>query len=120
LYGRGNYQEEFAREFNGPGIFATQFFGDKFNSDDVTSYKPDVTIDTRTDVEIGGSTFELIPIYGGETRDGMLIYLPEAQVMFMGDCIMPYLGAPFAEEGDLQVQGLLDAIDVVVQRNPQH
>jgi glyoxylase-like metal-dependent hydrolase (beta-lactamase superfamily II) len=118
LYGRGNYQEEFAREFNGPGIFATQFFGEKFNSDDVTSYKPDVTIDTRTDVEIGGSTFELIPIYGGETRDGMLIYLPEAQVMFMGDCIMPYLGAPFAEEGDLQ--GLLDAIDVVVQRNPQH
>jgi alkyl sulfatase BDS1-like metallo-beta-lactamase superfamily hydrolase len=31
---------------------------------------------------------------------------------------MPYLGAPFAEEGDLQ--GLLDAIDVIVSRNPQH
>ena len=28
---------------------------------------------------------------------------------------MPYLGAPFVEEGDLQ--GLLDAIDVVVQKN---
>ena len=36
----------------------------------------------------------------------------------MGDVIMPYLGAPFAEEGDLQ--GLLDAIDVIVSRNPQH
>ena len=118
FYGRGNYQEEFAREFNGPGIFAKQFFGEKFNSDDVTSYKPDVIIDTRTDVEIGGSTFELIPIYGGETRDGMLIYLPEERLIFMGDCIMPYLGAPFAEEGDLQ--GLLDAIDMVVHRNPQH
>src|SRR5262249_2764777 len=66
FYGRGNYQEEFAREFNAPGIFAQQFFGNKFKSDDVTSYKPDVTIDTRTDVEIGGSTFELIPISGGE------------------------------------------------------
>ena len=31
---------------------------------------------------------------------------------------MPYLGAPFVEEGDLQ--GLLDAIDIVVQKNPQH
>jgi hypothetical protein len=48
----------------------------------------------------------------------MLIYLPEEKVMFMGDVIMPYLGAPFAEEGDLQ--GLLDAIDVIVSRNPQH
>lgn len=118
FYGRGNYREEFEREFNGPGTFAKQFFGEKFNSDDVTSYKPDVTIDNRTNIEIGGSKFELIPIYGGETHDGMLIYLPDEKVMFMGDCIMPYLGAPFAEEGDLQ--GLLDAIDVVVNRNPQH
>jgi glyoxylase-like metal-dependent hydrolase (beta-lactamase superfamily II) len=118
FYGRGNYQEEFEREFNGPGIFAKQFFGEKFNSDDVTSYKPDVTIDTRTDIEIGGSKFELIPIHGGETHDAMLIYLPEEEVMFMGDCLMPYLGAPFAEEGDFQ--GLLDAIEVVVNRNPQH
>lgn len=31
---------------------------------------------------------------------------------------MPYLGAPFVQEGDLQ--GLLDAIDVVVQKNPRH
>jgi glyoxylase-like metal-dependent hydrolase (beta-lactamase superfamily II) len=118
FYGRENYHEEFEREFNGPGTFAKQFFGDKFNVDDVISYKPDVTIDTRKDVEIGGSKFELIPIHGGETRDAMLVYLPEEKVMFMGDCIMPYLGAPFAEEGDLQ--GLLDAIDVVVNRNPQH
>src|SRR5438552_12646784 len=48
----------------------------------------------------------------------MLIYLPDEKVMFMGDVIMPYLGAPFVEEGDLQ--GLFDAIDVVVDRNPQH
>jgi len=39
-------------------------------------------------------------------------------VMFVGDFIMPYLGAPFIEEGDFQ--GLLDAIDVVVEKHPQH
>ena len=37
--------------------------------------------------------------------------------MFMGDVIMPYLGAPFDEDGDLQ--GLLEALDVVVSKNPQ-
>jgi alkyl sulfatase BDS1-like metallo-beta-lactamase superfamily hydrolase len=31
---------------------------------------------------------------------------------------MPYLGAPFVEEGDFQ--GLLDAIDIVVQKNPRY
>jgi Alkyl sulfatase dimerisation len=48
----------------------------------------------------------------------MLVYLPDDKAMFMGDVIMPYLGAPFAEEGN--VQGLFDAIDVVTSRNPQH
>jgi glyoxylase-like metal-dependent hydrolase (beta-lactamase superfamily II) len=118
FYGRGNYQEEFEREFNGPHIFAKQFFGERFSSEDVLSYKPDIPIDNRTDLSIDGSKVELIPVHGGETHDAMLIYLPDEKVMFMGDVIMPYLGAPFDEDGDLQ--GLLDAIDVVVSRNPQH
>ena len=118
FYGRGNYQEEFAKEFNGPEVFAKQFFGEGFSSKDVLSYKPDIAIDSRTELSIGGSRFELIPVRGGETHDAMLIYLPDERVMFMGDIIMPYLGAPFVEEGDLP--GLLDAIDEVVTRNPQH
>ena len=118
FYGRGNYQEEFEKEFNGPDVFAKQFFGERFGFEDLWSYKPDITIDNRTDLNIGGSKVELIPARGGETHDAMLIYLPDEKVMFMGDVIMPYLGAPFAEEGDLQ--GLLDALDTVVSRNPQH
>src|SRR5258708_14531330 len=47
----------------------------------------------------------------------MFIHLPDLGVLFVGDFIMPYLGAPFVVEGDLQ--GLLDAIDVVVQKNPR-
>ena len=118
FYGRGNYQEEFEKEFSGPGSFAKSFFGERFRSDDVLTYKPDVAIDNRTDLTIGGSRFELIPAHGGETQDATLIYLPDESVMFVGDVIMPYLGAPFAEEGDLE--GLFDAIDVIVSRNPQH
>ena len=38
--------------------------------------------------------------------------------MFVGDFIMPYLGAPFVEEGNFQ--GLLDAIDIVAAEHPQY
>jgi len=118
FYARSNYAEEMARELNGPGIFQKHFFGERFNFDDVRTFKPDVTIDRRTELKIGGTRFELIPVQGGETHDAMFIHLPDQGVMFVGDFIMPYLGAPFVEEGD--VQGLLDAIDVVVQKNPRY
>jgi glyoxylase-like metal-dependent hydrolase (beta-lactamase superfamily II) len=118
FYARSNYQEEIAREVDGPGNFAKQFFGERFSLDDVRSFRPDVTIDRRMDLKIGGMRIELIPVHGGETHDAMFIHLPDQGVMFVGDFIMPYLGAPFVEEGDFQ--GLLDAIDVVVEKHPQH
>jgi glyoxylase-like metal-dependent hydrolase (beta-lactamase superfamily II) len=118
FYARSNYAEELAHEMDAPRVFANQFFGERFSFDDVSSFKPDVTIDGRTGLKIGGTRIELIPVQGGETQDGMFIHLPDLGVMFVGDFIMPYLGAPFVNEGDLQ--GLLDAIDVVAERNPRH
>src|SRR5690348_3391279 len=117
FYARSNYEEEIALGNTGD-IFRKQFFGTRFNFDDVRSFKPDVTIDRRTEVKIAGTRIELIPVQGGETHDAMFIHLPDLGVIFVGDFIMPYLGAPFLEEGDLQ--GLLDAIDIVVQKNPQY
>lgn len=118
FYARSNYQEEISRGVNQPGRFDRQFFGEKFSLDDVRSFKPDVTIDRRTDLKIGGTRIELIPVHGGETQDAMMIYVPDQKVMFVGDFIMPYLGAPFVEEGDFQ--GLLDAIDVVIEKHPRY
>jgi glyoxylase-like metal-dependent hydrolase (beta-lactamase superfamily II) len=118
FYARSNYQEEIAREADAPGNFGKQFFGERFSFDDVRSFKPDITIDRRTELKIGGTRIELIPVQGGETHDAMFIHLPDQGVMFVGDFIMPYLGAPFVEEGDFQ--GLLDAIDVVVEKHPQY
>src|SRR5216683_2022388 len=115
---RNNYGEEIAREVSAPGVFDKQFFGEAFSLDNVRSFKPDITIDRRTELKIGGTRIELIPVQGGETHDAMFIYLPDQGVLFVGDFIMPYLGAPFVEEGDLQ--GLLDAIDIVVQKNPRY
>ena len=118
FYGRSNYQEELAREVDAPGTFDKQFFGERFNLENVRSFRPDVTIAARTELKIGGTRIELIPIRGGETHDAMFIHLPDEGVMFVGDFIMPYLGAPFVEEGDFQ--GLLDAIDILVAAHPQY
>jgi glyoxylase-like metal-dependent hydrolase (beta-lactamase superfamily II) len=118
FYARSNYKEEVARELDAPGIFGKRFFGERFNVEDVRSFKPDITIEHRTELTIGGTRVELIPVQGGETHDAMFIHLPGHGVLFVGDFIMPYLGAPFVEEGDLE--GLLDAIDIVVQKHPQY
>ncbi len=118
FYARSNYGEEIARDLSAPGVFDKQFFGEAFSLDNIRSFKPDITVDRRTELRIGGTRIELIPIRGGETQDAMFIYLPDESVLFVGDFIMPYLGAPFVEEGDLQ--GLMDAIDIVVQKNPRY
>src|SRR4030095_15474430 len=76
FYARSNYQEEIAREVDAPGNFGKQFFGDHFNVDEVRSFKPDITIDRRTKLKIGGTRIELIPVQGGETHDDMFIHLP--------------------------------------------
>ena len=117
FYARSNYHEEIAGELDAPNSFAKHFFGERFSLDDVHTFKPDVTIDQTTEVTVGGTHIELIPIQGGETHDGMFVRLPELGVLFVGDFIMPYIGAPFAVEGDLL--GLFDAIDIVVQKHPR-
>jgi glyoxylase-like metal-dependent hydrolase (beta-lactamase superfamily II) len=118
FYARANYFAEISRELNAPQTFAEDFFGRRFSLKDVRSFKPDITINSRTEMKIGGTRIEFIPVQGGETDDALFIYLPDHRVMFVGDFIMPYLGAPFVEEGHLQ--GLLDAINVVVQKNPRY
>ena len=118
FYARNNYVEEIARETGAPAFFDKQFFGERYNVEEVRSFKPDITVDRRTELKVGGTRIELIPVDGGETHDAMFVHLPELGVLFVGDFIMPYLGAPFVEEGDLQ--GLLDAIDVVAEKSPRY
>ncbi len=118
FYARENYREELSVVLNAPGLFAQRFFGNRFSLEDVRSFKPDITIDRHTEIKIGGTRIEFIPVPGGETKDALFIHLPDHGVIFVGDFIMPYLGAPFVEEGSLD--GLLDAIDIVVQKNPRY
>jgi glyoxylase-like metal-dependent hydrolase (beta-lactamase superfamily II) len=117
FYARENYSEELARSIGAPDLFAKPFFGERFSLKDVESFRPDVTIERDTELTIGDTRFELIPIAGGETSDGMFIHLPDHRVLFAGDFIMPYLGAPFVVEGSLD--GLLGAIDIAERKSPR-
>jgi glyoxylase-like metal-dependent hydrolase (beta-lactamase superfamily II) len=118
FYAGENYQKEISLVLNAPGLFGQRFFGSRFSLEDVRSFRPDITIDRHTEMKIGGTRIEFIPVQGGETYDALLIHFPDHGVMFVGDFIMPYLGAPFVEEGNLD--GLLDAIDIVVQKSPRY
>ena len=70
-----------------------------------------------TELVIGGTRFALLPTRGGETGDALLVHLPDHGVLFVGDILMPYFGAPFAEEGS--VEGLLAAIEQVYALKPR-
>src|SRR6185437_9898063 len=118
FYGRSTYQEELSDDALGNPAMLQRFFGKKFRLDDVLTYKPDVLIDGPRDVVIGETRFRLMPTSGGETSDALLVHMLEEGVLFVGDILMPYFGAPFVPEGS--VDGLLEAIDQVDRLKPGH
>jgi len=78
---------------------------------------PDRLIGEATSMALGGAKFDLYPVGGGETSDGLLVHLPESGVVFVGDVFMPYLGAPFLPEGS--IEGLLEAIRRIRDLQPK-
>ena len=111
-------QARFADELrvvNGTGVPFRYFFGGEAQRRyDVV---PDHLVDTRETVTVGGTEFVLYPARGGETADALLIHLPGAGVLFVGDAFMPYLGAPFLPEGS--AEGLFETIALIRSLNPR-
>jgi glyoxylase-like metal-dependent hydrolase (beta-lactamase superfamily II) len=77
----------------------------------------DQLISQRTSLSVGGTDIVLYPVTGGETSDALMAYLPASGVLFTGDVMMPYLGAPFFAEGS--PEGLLDALRFIAELNPR-
>ncbi len=123
FYARSNYRKELKRvlSFNlrskGMPRYFKYFFGSKFRLAHLKNFKPDITISKPSKVSVGGTHFELTPIPGGETLDGLFIHLPKYSILFVGDFAMPYMGAPFVEEGN--IPGLFKAIDIAVNYKPK-
>jgi glyoxylase-like metal-dependent hydrolase (beta-lactamase superfamily II) len=117
FYARSNYADELANVTGAPEHHPW-FFGRRFKLDDVRDFRPDVTVDHPTDLTVGGTPIRLLPIEGGETPDGLFVYLPEESTLFAGDFVMPYFGAPFVNEGN--VDGLIKSVSQVAALAPQH
>lgn len=63
--------------------------------------EPDVVIRERQALDIGGVTFELVPLAGGETDDSMMVHVPSKKVLFAGD-VVSSLGTPYFNEGSAE------------------
>ncbi len=77
----------------------------------------DMLIAEPTPVSIGGTDVVLYPTTGGETSDALMVYLPTSGVLFAGDVMMPYLGAPFFAEGS--PDGLLETLRLIAELRPR-
>jgi len=95
--------------------------GAGFGSGDADAVPAEITVDQliagETKMSIGGTDFVLCPAAGGETSDALLVQLPASGVLFAGDVMMPYLGAPFFAEGS--PDGLLDALRLIAGIGPR-
>jgi glyoxylase-like metal-dependent hydrolase (beta-lactamase superfamily II) len=76
----------------------------------------DMLIDQPANLSVGGIDFVLYPAPSGETSDALMVYLPAAGILFTGDVLMPYVGAPFFAEGS--PDGLLEALKFIVELGP--
>ena len=77
----------------------------------------DQPVSEPTTVTIGGTELVLYPAAGGETSDALMAYLPESGVLFTGDVMMPYLGAPFFAEGS--PEGLIETLRFIAELRPR-
>jgi glyoxylase-like metal-dependent hydrolase (beta-lactamase superfamily II) len=78
---------------------------------------PDRLVHAPEKLTIGGLGFELYPITGGETSDGLVVHLPDRGVAIVGDMLMPQLGGPFFPEGS--AEGLFEAMTLVESLAPR-
>jgi glyoxylase-like metal-dependent hydrolase (beta-lactamase superfamily II) len=55
-------------------------------------FTPDILVDDRFAFEVGGRRFEAISTPGGETRDAMVVWLPDERVVITGNMFGPIFG----------------------------
>jgi glyoxylase-like metal-dependent hydrolase (beta-lactamase superfamily II) len=77
----------------------------------------DQLISAPTTLTVGGTELVLYPSAGGETSDALMVHLPANGVLFTGDVMMPYLGAPFFAEGS--PDGLIEVLEFITGLGPR-
>lgn len=110
---QANFDDEL-RNVNSTAISATAWFGRDANRH--YAFAPGRVIGQTETLTVGGVELILHPVHGGETSDGLLVELPASRVLFVGDALMPYVGAPFLAEGS--VDGLLETLQTIQRLEP--
>jgi glyoxylase-like metal-dependent hydrolase (beta-lactamase superfamily II) len=77
----------------------------------------DQPVSEPTTLTVGGTQIVPYPSSGGETSDALMAYLPASGVLFTGDVMMPYLGAPFFAEGS--PGGLIQTLRCITGLRPR-
>ncbi len=111
---QANFPGELRNQNSGPAPFRYLLPGGRSHRAQVAA---DHLVSEPETLTTGGTEFALIPIAGGETRDGLIIHLPDRDVVFTGDMNMPYLGAPFFAEGS--AEGLFEAMETIMALHPR-
>lgn len=118
FYSRHNYREEQDLAEKQPPPFKW-YMGVTFKPENVSSYMATNKVEQDIELVVGGTKIQLIlpPCGGGETVDGMLIYLPDRHVLYGGDFIVPWVGTPYTSmEGN--VDSFLNTMDLITSIDP--
>jgi glyoxylase-like metal-dependent hydrolase (beta-lactamase superfamily II) len=111
---QASFPDELQRQNSGPAPFRYLLPGGRSHRARVA---PDHLVSEPEKLTVGGVELVLIPVAGGETHDGLVIHVPDREVVFTGDMSMPYLGAPFFAEGS--AEGLFEAMETVMALHPR-
>ncbi len=77
---------------------------------------PDLIFDDRLDVDLGGLSARVIHVAGDHSPDSSIVYIPEEQVVFLGDCL--YTGP--SEKGHIYtLDRLFPLLDTLVSLDAQ-
>ena len=103
------------RIVNETGVPFRTFFGP--DGKQAFELRPDRLVRETETLVLGGTEFSLYPVHGGETSDALLVHLPASGVLFTGDVLMPFLGAPFLPEGS--AEGLFETLELIQRLAPR-
>ena len=101
---------------HGPG---TQWVWDNYLNRDVdliSPRPPDVAVDDEIELDVGGRTVRLVPVFPAHSQGDVIVHVPDDAVVFAGDLVFNEVG-PALNAGPLS--RWLDALDAIIAMSPR-
>lgn len=71
---------------------------------------PDITIENRAEIDLGGVTCIVQHVGGDHAADSVIVYIKEEKILFLGDCIYPRM---YAEKVHYTISETLRVLDLL-------